>query len=224
LLGFYASNFEKTPDGIIRGGASLYTIEMRIRGGNARVYSSASGTLRFQSAIAPVRGAMAGARADNEASYDLLRIGDSWAYEPYEAFEVLLPDGTTEQYGRIPRNGVEWDDGLGVFSLASDVEEYTTRPGVGISMDYDFYHSKAMPIPNNAYYTAAVRLLDINVWYSRMFFGDSDGFGIIWYSDVDSLVYWANQGAYRWHLRGFALWALGQEDMRLWEALPKMIP
>ena len=41
------------------------------------------------------------------------------------------------------------------------------------------------------------------------------------YQDVDSLVYWANEAAYRWKLRGIAIWSLGQEDMRLWEALPK---
>lgn len=44
-----------------------------------------------------------------------------------------------------------------------------------------------------------------------------------WYQDVDSLVYWANEAAYRWKLRGIAIWSLGQEDMRLWEALPKQI-
>jgi hypothetical protein len=38
---------------------------------------------------------------------------------------------------------------------------------------------------------------------------------------VDSLVYWSNEAAYRWSLRGFALWSLGQEDLRLLAALPK---
>lgn len=41
------------------------------------------------------------------------------------------------------------------------------------------------------------------------------------YQDVDSLIYWANQAAYRWGLRGMCMWSLGQEDMRLWEWLPK---
>ena len=36
-------------------------------------------------------------------------------------------------------------------------------------------------------------------------------------------VYWANQAAYRWKLRGMCMWSLGQEDMRLWEYLPKQI-
>ncbi|EFG32582.2 hypothetical protein HMPREF9017_01489 [Parascardovia denticolens F0305] len=62
---------------------------------------------------------------------------------------------------------------------------------------------------------------DIDIWISRLFLGDADRFPILYYQDVDSLVYWANQAAYKWGLRGFALWSLGQEDMRLWEALPK---
>lgn len=51
----------------------------------------------------------------------------------------------------------------------------------------------------------------------------SETYGILYYQDVDSLVYWANEAAYRWGVRGFAMWSLGQEDMRLWEALPKQI-
>lgn len=52
------------------------------------------------------------------------------------------------------------------------------------------------------------------IWYAT---------SILYYQDVDSLVYWANEAAYRWKLRGIAIWSLGQEDMRLWEALPKQI-
>lgn len=40
------------------------------------------------------------------------------------------------------------------------------------------------------------------------------------YSD-EPVDYWANQAAYRWKLRGMCMWSLGQEDMRLWEWLPK---
>ena len=56
-----------------------------------------------------------------------------------------------------------------------------------------------------------------------LFLGDADGFSILYYQDVDSLVYWANEAAYRWGLRGIAIWSLGQEDMRLWEVMPKQI-
>jgi spore germination protein YaaH len=58
---------------------------------------------------------------------------------------------------------------------------------------------------------------------SRMFLGDADGFGIMYYQDVDSIVHWSNEAAYHWGVRGIALWSLGQEDLRLWDALPKQI-
>lgn len=69
--------------------------------------------------------------------------------------------------------------------------------------------------------TVTVTPIDIDIWISRLFLGNADGFSILYYQDVDSLVYWANQMAYKWGLRGIAVWSLGQEDMRLWEALPE---
>ena len=56
---------------------------------------------------------------------------------------------------------------------------------------------------------------------SRLFLGDSDGFSILYYQDVDSIIYWMNEAAYRWKLRGVCMWSLGQEDLRLWNWLPK---
>ena len=32
-----------------------------------------------------------------------------------------------------------------------------------------------------------------------------------------------NEAAYRWKLRGMCMWSLGQEDLRLWEWLPKQV-
>ena len=64
---------------------------------------------------------------------------------------------------------------------------------------------------------------DLNVWLSRMYLGDADGFSIMYYSDVDSIVYWANEAAYTYGVSGIAIWSLGQEDMRLWDSMPDQI-
>lgn len=109
-----------------------------------------------------------------------------------------------------------------MFTLTSDVEESSTR-SEDISLDYDFFHSDLLEISCGGNYTARIIPKDINIWISRLFLGDADGFSILYYQDVDSLVYWANQAAYRWKLRGMCMWSLGQEDMRLWEYLPKQI-
>lgn len=222
LLGSYATSFSKTSDADLRTNPNMYTIEMRIRGNKVRVYSSNSYTLRFTATVSGFSGGYAGFRSDGHAVCELLRLGDAWTYEPYERFDVAFPDGSVVEYGRIDRSNAVWDEEFQVFTLTSDVEESSTR-SEDISLDYEFYHSDLLALECGNDYTVTVTPKDINVWVSRLFLGDADGFSILYYQDVDSLVYWANEAAYRWKLRGIAIWSLGQEDMRLWEALPKQI-
>ncbi len=95
-----------------------------------------------------------------------------------------------------------------MFTLTSDVEESSTR-SEDISLDYDFFHSDLLELSCGGNYTARIIPKDINIWISRLFLGDADGFSILYYQDVDSLVYWANQAAYRWKLRGMCMWSPG---------------
>ncbi len=201
----------------------MYTVEMRIRGNRVRVYSGSSYTLRFTATVSGFSGGYAGYRSDNRTVCELMRLGDAWTYEPYERFDVVMPDGTQKSYGRISRSNCTWDSEFHVFTLTSDVEESSTR-SEDISMDYDFFHSDDMTsLSCGNDYQATVIPVDINIWISRLFLGDADGFSILYYQDVDSLVYWANEAAYRWKLRGMCMWSLGQEDLRLWEWLPKQV-
>lgn len=223
LLGSYSQEIARTATKDLRTNPSMYTVEMRIRNGHVRVYSGASYTLRFTASVSGFSGDYAGYRSDNTTVCELLRLGDAWTYEPYERFDVQMPDGITKTYGRISRSDCIWDSEFQVFTLTRDIEESATRTE-DISLDYDFFHSDEMlslTCENN--YTAKVTPVDINIWISRLFLGDADGFSILYYQDVDSLIYWANQAAYRWKLRGMCMWSLGQEDMRLWEWLPKQI-
>jgi spore germination protein YaaH len=222
LKGSYATSFSKTSAANIRSNPSFYTLEIRKRGNQVRVYSSASNTLRFIATCSDVTG-YAGIRSDNKVHCQLLRLGDAWTYEPYERFDVLMPDGAFKTYGRLSRSNCSWDDEFQVFTLTADLEESATR-SESISLDYDFFHSDMMPsIQCGNDYSVTIIPRDINIWISRIFLGDGDGFSILYYQDVDSLVYWANEAAYRWKLRGMCMWSLGQEDLRLWEWLPKQI-
>lgn len=222
LLDSYSTAIHKTADEDLRSSPSMYTVEMRIRGGKVRVYSGASSTLRFTATVSGFTGGYAGYHSDNRTVCELLRLGDAWTYEPYESFDVTFPDGTTTQYGRIQRTNCTWDDVFQVFRLTADMEESATRTE-SISLDYEFYHSPLLSLSCGEDYTVTIVPKDINIWTSRLFLGDADGFAILYYQDVDSLVYWSNEAAYRWKLRGMCLWSLGQEDMRLWEYLPRQI-
>lgn len=222
LLGSYSQTIERTANADLRTDPSMYTVELRIRGNKARVYSGSSYTLRFTATVSGFSGGYAGYRSDNRTVCELLRLGDAWTYEPYERFDVTFPDGTVTQYGRISRSNATWDTEFQVFTLTSDIEEDATR-SESISLDYEFYHSHELALTCGNDYTVTITPKDINIWIARLFLGDADGFSILYYQDVDSLVYWANEAAYRWGVRGFAMWSLGQEDMRLWEALPKQI-
>lgn len=222
LLGSYNVQIERTSNANLRTAPNLYTIEMRIRNNSVRVYSGAANTFRFKVDINDFSGGSAGIRSDNRMISDLLRLGDAWTYEPYESVDITFPNGNTVEFGRIPRTGVTWDNEFQVFKVNNDVEEISTRND-DISMDYDFFHSQELPLIAGNDYTVKIKPKDINLWISRLFLGDADGFSILYYQDVDSLVYWANEAAYRWKLRGIAIWSLGQEDMRVWEALPKQI-
>lgn len=222
LLGSYSTEISRTSSANLRSNPNMYTIEMRIRGNKVRVYSGASYTLRFTATVSGFSGGYAGYRSDNTTICELLRLGDAWTYEPYERFDVEMPDGTSASFGRIARSNCSWDEEFQVFTLTADVEETATR-SESISLDYDFFHSSLLALSCGGNYTAKIIPRDINIWISRLFLGDADGFSILYYQDVDSLVYWANQAAYRWKLRGMCMWSLGQEDMRLWEYLPKQI-
>jgi hypothetical protein len=179
LLGSYQGSYSKTPNTDIRTNLNMYLIEMRKRGNNVRIYSGNSNTLHFTASMSAASG-YCGIQSGGQIKCELLRLGDACAYEPYEAFDVTMPDGSTESYGRIRRTGVTWDSEFQVFTLQNDVEEPSTRTE-DISMDYDFVHSAVMPIPCNADYTAAFTPKGINVWCRRLFLGDSDGFGIVNY-------------------------------------------
>jgi hypothetical protein len=219
-LGSYSQPIQQTPSSDLRTDPTTYTIEMRIRGSTVRVYSGASNALRFTTTVSGFSGGTAGYQSDQRTVCELLRMGDAWTYEPYERFDVTFPDGSVTQYGRISRSNVTWDEEFQVFTLTADIEESATRSD-SISMDYEFYHSAQLDLECGNDYTITVTPKDIDIWISRLFLGDADGFSILYYQDVDSLVYWANQAAYHWGLRGIAIWSLGQEDLRLWEALPK---
>ena len=156
LLGSYSTTIIPTADNDLRSNPTMYTVEMRIRGGRVRVYSGASSTQRFTATIDSFTGSYAGYRSDNRTVCELLRLGDAWTYEPYECFDVTYPDGTVVEYGRIQRTNCVWDDEFQVFTLTTNIEESAARTE-DISLDYEFYHSPLLPLSCGEDYTVTIR-------------------------------------------------------------------
>jgi len=99
LLGSWQGSYAKTPNNLVRSNPNMYLLEMRKRGNQVRVYSGTSNVLRFTASVSPTTG-NAGIQSDGPIKCELLRAGEAWVYEPYEAFDVTMPDGTVAQYGR----------------------------------------------------------------------------------------------------------------------------
>ena len=190
LLGSYSQEIARTSAANLRGNPTMYTVEMRIRGNRVRVYSGSSYTLRFTATVSGFIGGYAGYRSDNTTVCELLRLGDAWTYEPYERFDVTMPDGSVQSYGRIARTGCIWDEEFQVFTLTSDVEEASTR-SEDISLEYDFFHSGLLGLSCGNDYTVTVTPKDINIGSRGCFLGGCGrGSPSSIYQDVDSLVYW----------------------------------
>ena len=200
----------------------MYTVEMRIRGTGAGVFRLFLHPCALRQRSAALQEAMPDTARTIRPCANFCVWETPGRMSRMNGLMFRCRTAALKSYGRISRSNCTWDEEFQVFTLTSDVEESSTR-SEDISLDYDFFHSDLLELSCGGNYTARIIPKDINIWISRLFLGDADGFSILYYQDVDSLVYWANQAAYRWKLRGMCMWSLGQEDMRLWEWLPKQI-
>lgn len=202
-------------------GTGTVVVGLRIRGTKARAYFGTSETsvpLRLTATVpAAAKDGSAGVWANRGAWFDHLRVGDGWWYQPREAFTVRLGDQTWT-VGRIPRSGVTWNLNKNVFRPTADVEEIETRTR-DISLDWDFDHLAGFPIDLGQTRQVTIRPLDVGCWLGRIFLCDSDGASVLWYADAAHTAWWADRARFEWGLAGFALWSLGQEDVRLWDHL-----
>ena len=156
-------------------------------------------TLRFTATVTPPP-AMRGYRRTMRSFATCCGPVMPGLMNPMSVLTWCIRTGCTS-FRRIARSGVTWDEEFQIFSVNSDVDEGSTR-SEDISLDYDFFHSHLLEISCGNDYTAQGDPTGYNVWTARLFLGDADGFSILYYQDVDSLVYWANEAAYRWGLRG----------------------
>ena len=187
-----------------------YTIELRCRGEEAKVW--VSGIAKLTAAITADQYGMPGIKHACLADNDLFRVGDAYWYQPQEAIKVYF-GGQWHTLGRIPRIGVTWDDYWGYFYLESG-EEADTRTE-SISNEWDYLHSAAVVVAEGDY-NLWIYPQDSGVWLSNLFIGDVNGFSLMYYSDINNMFHLMNMAKHKWQLKGYGVWALGMEDPRVW--------
>lgn len=206
------------PIGAAAGSGRFY-LGLRVRDGSARVYFGLSDSNVLPRVIqvntTPTNG-IAGLVSEGGLWVDRVYLGDGWWYQPREAVEVTIGN-QTRVLGRIPRTGVTWDS-QNRFRPNGDLDEFETRTQVP-SLDWVYDHWQDAPFVTDATSPVRVALLDHDVWVGRVFAVDRDGATIAFWSDAETVVHWRDRAVNDWGLSGIAMWTLGQEDMRTWDAL-----
>lgn len=192
-------------------------LALRVRDGSARVYfSNAETTVPLQlEALTTPPGGPTEYGSTGTAWVDHVYLGDAWWYMPREALEVEI-NGQTEIFGRIERTGVTWND-KNQFRPNADVDEPETRE-TGISLDWVYTHWIDIPVNSGVETPIRVRILDHDLWLGRVHVLDRDGASIVYLTDATTITHWRSRAHFDWNLAGIAMWSLGQEDLRIWEA------
>lgn len=192
---------------------------LRVREGTARVYYSGSETevpLVLTVNTTPADG-LAGIGSSNASWVDHIYLGDGWYYQPREAVTATL-GSETRTLGRIPRTGVTWSGNM--FRPNADVEEFETRTeGTEISLDWEYAHWVHAPLETNVREFLRIVPLDHDCWLGRSFVFNSENGTIAYWTDADTISYWRAVAGLDFGVSGIALWTVGQEDVRIWDAL-----
>lgn len=151
---------------------------------------------------------------------------DRW--EPMEKFEITV-DGQTQEFGRIARTGYSYDE-FG-YLIYSGLNEVTTRDATqtpfeedatSVSLDYE------VTVLDWAAWSGAkevkIKLRDAGVWFGEMLIGDKEGMSVIWAGDAWSFLEVMNRAVDDYGAKGIGLWAMGQEDPKVWELVPDVVP
>lgn len=206
------------PVGAAAGSGRFY-LGLRVREGSARAYfglTDSSVLPRVIHATTTPTDGLAAIVAEGSLWVDRVYLGDGWWYQPREAVEVTI-GGQTRTLGRLARSGIQWD-ASNRFRPTADVDEFETRSQTP-SLDWVYDHWKDAPLTADKTSAVRVTLLDHDVWVGRVFAVDRDGATLAYWSDAETVVHWRDRAINDWGLSGIALWTLGQEDMRTWDAL-----
>jgi hypothetical protein len=168
-----------------------------------------------------------------------LGISTTDRWETMEKFEVIV-DGTTREFGQIARKP-EYDiyDEFG-YLVYSGLDEMETRepvPEVPIEPDPDAPERMYEGAVSLDYEISVIdweawegrkditiKLRDAGVWFGELLVGDKSGMSVIWAGDAWSFLLAMNKAVDQFGAKGIGLWAMGQEDPKIFEMIPDVVP
>ncbi|WP_427036512.1 hypothetical protein [Cytobacillus pseudoceanisediminis] len=169
-----------------------------------------------------------GIYANNVKMYcNHLGISTTDRWETLEKFEVIV-DGQRKEFGRINRTGYSYDEfGYLIYSGLTeketrDPDQFFEEDATKVSLDYE-----VTVIDWNGWQGAKdiqIKLRDAGVWFGELLIGDKEGMSIIWAGDAWSFLDTMNMAVNEYGAKGIGLWAMGQEDPKVWELVPDVVP
>ena len=196
-------------------------VGLRVRENTARVYfanSEQSIPRVLEINTTPLTGTESGrvGMGSSVASWiDHTYLGDGWWYQPREAVQVTV-GSTTRTLGRLEREDIRWDGGM--FRPNKDVDERDTRTKQ-IGQDWDYDHWVNVPVTTDQESNVKIVPLDHDAWIGRTFLFNRAGGNIVYWTDPNTISYWRSVAGLDYGCAGVALWTVGQEDLRCWDAL-----
>ena len=168
-----------------------------------------------------------------------LGISTTDRWETMEKFEVIV-DGETREFGQIARKPeYEQYDEFG-YLMYSGLDEMETREPVpeepiepdpdapermyegAVSLDYEISVIDWEAWEGRKDIT--IKLRDAGVWFGELLIGDKSGMSVIWAGDAWSFLLAMNKAVDQFGAKGIGLWAMGQEDPKIFEMIPDVVP
>lgn len=175
------------------------------------------------------RSGAVGIYANNSEIYcSHLGIGTTDRWETLEKFEVIV-DGTTREFGRINRTGYSYDEfgyliysGLNEKSIRDSTQYPFEEDATKVSLDYEVTVFDWASWQGRK--DVKIKLCDAGVWFGELLIGDKEGMSVIWAGDAWSFLDVMNMAVNDYGAKGIGLWAMGQEDPKVWELVPDVVP
>ncbi|WP_283746284.1 MULTISPECIES: hypothetical protein [Bacillus cereus group] len=161
------------------------------------------------------------------ARYYVFTVSTTDKWDLMEKFEVEV-DGQRKVFGAIPRSNHTIDPNFGYLNYSGLDERNDTRDKLpdgtapSIPLDYEFFITNISGFEGTK--DIKVTLLDAGIWFNYLYVVDAEGGSVTWVGDAYSFIDSMNRAVDVYGAKGIGLWTMGQEDPRVFEMIPDVVP